>query len=266
MADQPGDLRIRAEGRLECIEQLTTRWERVVQVLSGPDWSRRLGQLAAPHAPTESEVDAARALIWLPGGPAYLTRLNRVRRQAQRLASRRLREVGWPGSDEAQAVTELFSHHPIVLNARHMSRVLSHRGTQQLRADRTVALKSVAFFAVGWAILSAFIEGVIAAYVMIVATSLVIRFFKTSDFLVLSRRGLSVVSGSVEWASLKSASMVVWQSSGVRIGSFDFTFFCDDGRALEVRWQGDPSPVLEALRQQDIHCTERTARFDGSTD
>ncbi len=257
-------LRIRAEGRLERIETLIEQYEFAAHALSNEDWAGRLlGRV--PAAVTDADGEAARGLIRLPGGPAYVKRLNEARRRTEHLAAKHLRHLGWaPRTHDPLA--ELAAHLPVHVDARHISRVLRYKGHSRLHADRAVMVKAGVVFAVATVGGAHWLGWLGAALGSLVLTGLVVPVLKTEDFLVMTQRGLATVDGTAAWSDVRSASMTTWRTAeGEELGTADFAFLCA-ARILSVRWQGNPQPVLEALRQHEISVKQDSMTFVVSDD
>lgn len=113
-------LRIQLEGRLECIEALTSRWRQAIDLLASDEWKQSHTRWSALITSSENEIEALERLRAHPDTGSTVMALEAQQRRAAELAHRRFREIGFAPSSRGatELITELRDHLPLMLDRR----------------------------------------------------------------------------------------------------------------------------------------------------
>lgn len=250
------ELRIRLEGRVEQVEALIRRSRAVSDALERSSWQSEVVALEA--VPTDDEKQALMKVTASDAGRPFIVELRASRTLANHLAAKRLRELGVPVTNPAEAVAELRSHLPIQFHARGVSQVVWSGTSATFDPDRKTMMRALALFLTGMGVLCMFWRWDVgsAAMVMLFATMFGMFFFVAKRSLTITQRVVATDGRAVPLDEVLLVAVKHYVTGKERSGTSRLEFTCKRGKPLSIKFQANTKPITRVLTANGIAFTE----------
>ena len=233
-------IRVRLEGRLETIEELTRRWRDIAQTLRADGWQTQIEFLNEPSDGGESLTEARAALTRVPESFGFLRQLDAARAEANEWAAKRFRELGFSQVPGVSAVKQLQALGPI----RYHAKRIAPTGLIGLAGSATGVVAALG------ANVGLMLSVAIAGGVM-----LGLRLhYGARRFLTVTDRLISISGEVIALEAINSALVVRKKVEGGRSqGHGELTFQLTNGGTHSLALWEDPAPLLLLLKVKGVY-------------